>query len=90
MFGVTDCVNVLVGSLVLVGVGVDVGARVSVGANVAVGCCVKLGVAVGKLGTMVMPGVRVGVFGTQSNCPAKIVVDDPMQLARWSCGYVMP
>lgn len=34
----------------------------------------------------VTAGVRVGMFGTQRSCPAKIVVDEPMQLARCSCG----
>ena len=59
---------------------------------VTVGCEVLVceGVAVGNSGTMVTPGVRVGTFGTQSLCPGKIVMDDPMQLARCNCGTVMP
>ena len=62
-----DGVNVLAGSLVFVGAVVNEGVGESVGIKVAVGCCVKLEVAVGKLGTIVIPGVRVGTFGTQSN-----------------------
>jgi hypothetical protein len=52
---------VLVGADVIVGTGESVMMKVEVGANVEV--------AVGKLGTMVTPGVRVGTLGTQSNCP---------------------
>ena len=77
--------NVPVGSLVFVGMEVDVGAGVSVAVKVEVGEGVILGVAVEKSGMLVMPGVNVGTFGTQSNCPTKIVVDEPMQLARCNC-----
>ena len=38
--------------------------------------------AVGEFGITVIPGVRVGTLGTQSLCPAKIVVDEPIQFAR--------
>jgi hypothetical protein len=60
--GVFDGVNVAVGVMV------DV--AVAVGWTVAV--AVAVDVSVGKLGMMVCPGtgVRVGTFGTQSNCPA--------------------
>ena len=50
---------VLVGAEVIVGMGDSVTIKVEVGCNV--------GVAVGKLGTTVTPGVLVGTFGTQSN-----------------------
>ena len=49
------------GIFVLVGTGDSVTMKVEVGGRV------RLGVAVGKLGTVVMPGVLVGTFGTQSN-----------------------
>ena len=54
---------VLVGADVIVGTGESVTMKVKAGNNVAVG------VAVEKLGMIVTPGVRVGTFGTQSNCP---------------------
>ena len=53
------------GIFVLVGADVIVGTGDSVTMKVEVGC--KVGVAVGKLGTTVTPGVLVGTFGTQSN-----------------------
>ena len=63
MIGVFDAVavGVAVGTSVYVAVA---GTLVSVGMGVFV--------AVGKLGMIVCPGtgVRVGTFGTQSNCPA--------------------
>jgi hypothetical protein len=80
-----------VGGTSVVGVrdAVAVGRSVEVGTSVvATGC--EVSVAVGKSGTMVMPGVRVGTFGTQSLCPGKIVMDDPMQLARCNCATVVP
>jgi hypothetical protein len=49
------------------GIAVLVGIGESVTMNVEVGGTVQVGVAVLKLGTMVMPGVLVGTFGTQSN-----------------------
>ena len=49
------------------GIAVLVGTGESVTMNVDVGGKVSVGVAVLKLGTMVMPGVLVGTFGTQSN-----------------------
>ena len=49
------------GIFVLVGTGDSVTMKVEVGGRV------RLGVAVGKLGAVVMPGVLVGTFGTQSN-----------------------
>jgi len=55
---VIDGVNVA-GMLVLVGTGESVTMKVEVGGGG------RLGVAVGKLGTVVMPGVLVGTFGTQ-------------------------
>ena len=66
---------------------------VEVGTSVVImGCEVLVceGVAVGISGTIVTPGVRVGTFGTQSRCPGKIVIDDPIQLARCNCGTVVP
>ena len=80
-----------VGGTSVVGIcdAVEVGTSV-----VAIGCevlvCEGVAVAVGRSGTMVTPGVRVGTFGTQSLCPGKIVMDDPMQLARCNCGTVVP
>ena len=62
--GVIDAVAVA-GMFVLVGAEVNVGTGESVTMKVEVGS--KVGVAVGKLGTTVMPGVLVGTFGTQSN-----------------------
>ena len=69
MVGVADGNGVIegvavAGMLVLVGVEAFVGTGESVMINV------EVGVAVGKLGMMVTPGVSVGTFGTQSNCPA--------------------
>ena len=80
-----------VGGTSVVGIceAVAVGRSVEVGTSVVTMGCDVL-VAVGRSGTMVMPGVRVGTFGTQSLCPGKIVIDDPMQLARCSCGTVVP
>lgn len=49
------------------GMAVLVGTGESVTINVDVGGTVKVGVAVLKLGTMVMPGVLVGTFGTYSS-----------------------
>ena len=80
-----------VGGTSVVGIcdAVAVGRSVEVGTSVVtIGCDVL--VAVGRFGTMVTPGVRVGTFGTQSLCPGKIVMDDPMQLARCNCGTVVP
>ena len=80
-----------VGGASVVGIceAVAVGRSVEVGTSVVtIGCDVL--VAVGRFGTMVTPGVRVGTFGTQSLCPGKIVIDDPMQLARCNCGTVVP
>ena len=85
-----------VGVNVMVSVGaavVDICEAVEVGTSVVtIGCEVLVceGVAVGRSGTTVMPGVRVGTFGTQSLCPGKIVMDEPMQLARCNCGTVVP
>ena len=56
--GVIEAVAVA-GTFVLVGTGDSVPMKVEVGGSV--------GVAVLKFGTMVMPGVLVGTFGTQSN-----------------------
>ncbi len=67
--GVIEAVAVA-GMFVLVGMDVSVGTGESVMMKVEVGDGVMLGVAVSKLGMMVTPGVRVGMFGTQSNCPA--------------------
>ena len=63
--GVIDAVAVG-GTLVLVGMEVIVGTGESVTMKVEVGAGVRLGVAVGKLGMMVTPGVWVGTLGTQS------------------------
>ena len=65
-------IEVAVGSGVEVAVGMEVGVAVAVGNSVAVGISVGVEVAVGKFGTTVTPGtgVRVGMFGTQSLCPA--------------------
>ena len=68
---------------------VAVGGSVEVGTSVVtIGCEVL--VTVGRSGMTVTPGVRVGTFGTQSLCSGKIVMDDPMQLARCNCGTVVP
>ncbi len=63
-------VEVAVGNEVEVAVGMEV--AVAVGSSVAVGISVGVEVAVGKFGITVTPGtgVRVGMFGTQSLCPA--------------------
>ena len=71
-----------VGGTSVVGICVEVavgGSRVGTSV-VGIGCEVLE--AVGEFGMTVMPGVRVGILGTQSLCPAKIVVDEPIQLAR--------
>ena len=79
------------GGISVVGIceAVAVGWSVVVGTSVVTMGCEVL-VAVGRSGITVIPGVRVGTFGTQSLCPAKIVMDDPMQLARCNCGTVVP
>ena len=64
--GVIEAVAVA-GMFVLVGAEVSVGTGESVTMKVEVGGWVRLGVAVLKLGIIVMPGVLVGTFGTQSN-----------------------
>ena len=58
--GVIEAVAVA-GTLVLVGIGDSVTMKVEVGDGV------RLGVTVLKVGTMVMPGVLVGTFGTQNS-----------------------
>ena len=68
MVGVADGNGVIEG-VVVGGTLVLVGMGESVIMNVEVGKGVILGVTVGKLGMMVTPGVNVGMFGTQSNCP---------------------
>jgi len=84
-------VAVNVGGIAVVAIrdAVAVGNSVEVGAgDVSVAC--KVLVDVGKVGTSVIPGVMVGTFGTQSLCPEKIFVADPMQLARCNWGTVVP
>ncbi len=63
--GVIDAVAVA-GIFVLVGADVIVGSGESVTMKVEVGDGVIVGVAVGKLGMIVTPGVWVGMLGTQS------------------------
>jgi hypothetical protein len=58
------------GTLVSVGAGVFVGTGDSVTMNVEVADGRIPGVALGKVGMMVTPGVKVGTFGTHSTCPA--------------------
>ena len=58
--GVIEAVTVA-GTFVLVGTGDSVTIKVEVGDGV------RLGVAVLKVGMMVMPGVLVGTFGTHSS-----------------------
>ena len=60
------------GVSVAVAVGSCVGVEVLVGRLVAVAVDVGVEVSVGKSGMMVTPGigVRVGIFGTHSLCPA--------------------
>ena len=58
--GVIEAVAVA-GTLVLLGTGDSVTMKVEVGDGV------RLGVALLKVGTMVMPGVLVGTFGTQNS-----------------------
>lgn len=75
-----DAVGVVEGSVVGICVEVEVEGSVVGTSVVGIGCDVSD--AVGELGIRVTPGVRVGTFGTQSLCPTKIVVEDPIQLAR--------
>lgn len=75
--------------LVSVGAVVGEGAGVSVTGTVRVGCGVKLGVVVLKLGMLVTPGVLVGTFGTYNTCPTYMIVDEPIQLARWRSATVV-
>ena len=38
---------------------------------------------------LVMSGVLVDTFGTQSNCPIWMIVEDPMQFAVCNCGTMV-
>lgn len=87
--GVVD-VGVGVGGISVVGIGVEVAVGGSVVGTSVVGTGCEVFDAVGELGTSVIPGVRVGTFGTQSLCPTKMVVEDPIQLARCSWVTVTP
>ena len=58
--------NGVIEAVAVAGMLVFVGTGESVTMKVDVGCGVRLGVAVGKLGMMVTPGVCVGTLGTQS------------------------
>jgi len=73
-----------------VGLGDEVEMKVDVaeGIGVDVEINVDVCVAVGKFAVTVAPGmgVRVAMFGTQSRCPAKIVMEFPMQLPSCNCG----
>ena len=69
MAGVADG-NGVIEAVAVAGMLVSVGTGESVILKVEVGDGVVLGVMVGKLGMIVTPGVRVGTFGTHSNCPA--------------------
>ena len=93
-----DCVGIGVLEGVCVAVAVGAGGLVAVlvggeksGVLVAVLVGVErsgvlVGVMVGvRVSVMVMPGVLVGTFGTQSSCPMWMMVDDPMQLADCNC-----
>lgn len=78
---VGDTVCVADGGISVVGIGVDVGGGSVLGTSV-VGTGCEVFDAVGEGGTIVIPGVRVGMFGTQRRCPTKIVMEEPIQLAR--------
>ena len=83
--GVVD-VGVGVGGISVVGISVEVAVGSSIVGTSVVGTGCEVFDAVGEFGTSVIPGVRVGTFGTQSLCPTKMVVEDPIQLAR--CNWV--
>jgi hypothetical protein len=91
-YGFNEIVAVAVGvgggSVVGISVEVAVGGSIVGTSVVATGCDVSE--AIGVFGTRVIPGVRVGTFGTQSLCPTKIVVEDPIQFARCSWVTVTP
>ena len=66
------------------GAGVRLGSGVDVkGIGVSVNGSVGASVGTKKVGMSVSPGVLVrgARFGTQSNCPTRMLVDKPMQLA---------
>ena len=77
---------VSVGGTSVVGICVEVAVGGSRVGTSVVGTGSEVLEAVGESGIRVMPGVRVGTFGTQSLCPVKMVVDEPIQLAR--CNWV--
>jgi hypothetical protein len=79
-------VGVSVGGTSVVGISVEVAVGGSMVGTSVVGTGCEVFDAVGEFGTSVIPGVRVGTFGTQSLCPTKMVVEDPIQLAR--CNWV--
>lgn len=91
--------NGVMDGVTVAGTGEDVTMNVDVGVKVRVGV-EKSGVFVDvETGVFVTAtvdvlvggsGVIVETFGTQSSCPAKMVVEAPMQLPACSCGYVMP
>ena len=68
--GVREGVKVAVG-MVAVGMNVAEGGAVVAVGGMVVKLAVTVGVPVGKLGTVVVPGmdVSVGTLGTQSRCP---------------------
>lgn len=79
-------VSVGVGGTSVVGIGVEVSVGSSMVGTSVVGTGCEVFDAVGEFGTRVIPGVRVGTFGTQSLCPTKMVVENPIQFAR--CNWV--
>ena len=83
-----EAVGVAEGSVVGICVDVAVGGSIVGTSVVGIGCEVLD--AVGGLGITVTPGVRVGIFGTHSLCPTKMVMEDPMQLARCNWETVTP
>jgi hypothetical protein len=83
-------VAVGVGGGSVVGICVEVAVGGSLVGTSVVGTGCEVFDAVGVFGMSVTPGVRVGTFGTQSLCPTKIVVEDPMQFARCNWETVTP
>ena len=83
-------VAVGVGGGSVVGICVEVAVGGSLVGTSVVGTGCEVFDAVGVFGMSVTPGVRVGTFGTQSLCPTKIVVEDPIQFARCNWETVTP
>lgn len=76
------------GGVAVGGIGVALGAIVFVGSRVAVGGRVTVANSIVMM-VAVMAGVLVATFGTQSFCPAKMLVEEPRQLACCNCETVV-